>query len=271
MNNIIIADTFIITVYRLDKLAGYKFKNFVENWVYSTPDDTYKFHHFFDSYYMDIEKDDDFEECKKIIKEKLFLSTGVWANFDICDPERGNRSFGRKYTGYRINRIEAVVPDPENFYRINNDDRTLLEFGCHSQDTAEKEYANEIGYLRSRYTVLTVADFNEEHWTVDEEYERYYRSFYDEFDWEDEDTDSSIGWDFDMLSNLEQIKYISNGKVIYNYLLPEPRKLTEEEIRAGKRNKLQNEIDELEASIKSKEMELKELKDKLKELKDELK
>jgi hypothetical protein len=259
MNNIIIDNAFIGKVYRLDKLAGDKFKNFVENWVYSTPDDTYKFRHFFDSYYMDIEKDDNFEECKKIIKETLFLNTGVWANFDICDRVKDNGSWDYKYTGYRINRIEAVVPDPENFYRINNDDRTLLEFGCHSQDTAEKEYANEIGYLRSRYTVLTVANFNEEHWTD----EGYYRSFYDEYNWEDEDTDSSIGWDFDMLSNLEQIKYISNGEVVYNYLLPEPRKLTEEEIRANKRKKLQNEINELEASIKSKEMELKELKDKL--------
>lgn len=266
MNNIIIDSAFIGKVYRLDKLAGDKFKNFVENWVYSTPDDTYKFRYFFDSYYMAIENDDDFEECKKIIKETLFLNTGVWANFNICDPERGNRGWGRKYTGYRINRIEVVVPDPESFYRINNDDRTLLEFGCHSQDTAEKEYANEIGYLRSRYTVLTVADFNEEHWTVDEEYERYYNSFYDEFDWEDEDADSSIGWDFETLSNLEQVKYIFNGKVVYNYLLPEPRKLTEDEICSNKRMKLQHEKEELEASIKSKEMELKELKAKLNNL-----
>ena len=261
MNNIIIDSAFVGKVYRLDKLAGDKFKNFVENWVYSTHDDTYKFHHFFDSYYMDIEKDDDFEECKKIIKEKLFLNTGVWAHFDICNPVRDNGVWDRKYTGYKINRIEVVVPDPENFYRINDDDKTLFNYGCYSQESAEEAYANRIDDLKSRYAVLTVADFNEENWADD-----YCNSFYDRFDWMDEDTDSSIGWDFEMLSNLEQVKYIVRDKVVYNYLLPEPRKLTEDEIRANKRKKLQNEIDELEASIKSKELELKELKDKLNNL-----
>lgn len=263
MNNIKINDAFINEVYTLDKLAGDKFKNFIQNWVYSTPDDEYKFEHFFESYYMEIEKDDDFEECKKIIEEKLFLNTGVWANFDICDPVNGHTSWDCKYTGYRINRIEVVVPDPENFYWINWDDNTLFKSGYPWQDTAEKVYADDINYFRNRYAVLTVADLNEKNYYSDDD---YYNSFYDKYDWEDEDTDSSIGWDFEMLSNLEQIKYISKGKVVYNYLLPEPRKLTEDEIRANKRKKLQNEIDELEASIKSKEIELEELKAKLNNL-----
>lgn len=148
----------------------------------------------------------------------------------------------------------------------NMQEYKLFIYGMLTKENAEEAYADRIDDLKSRYAVLTVADFNEENWTVDEEYERYYHSFYDEFDWEDKYANSSIGWDFEMLNNLEQIKYIVRDKVVYNYLLPEPRKLTEDEIRANNRKKLQNEIDELEASIKSKEMELKELKDKLNNL-----
>ncbi|HAL02501.1 MAG TPA: hypothetical protein DCP07_04020 [Lachnospiraceae bacterium] len=143
----------------------------------------------------------------------------------------------------------------------------LFGLGLYTKEVAEEAYANELNYIRNRYAVLTVADLNEEQWAAANWSEDYRDSYYDRYyDIEDEAADSSIGWDFEMLSNLEQIKYIFGDKVVYNYLLPEPRKLTEDEIRANKRKKLQNEIDALEASIKSQELELKELKDELNNL-----